>query len=120
MKPQNKTIFIYQGQTLRQQFLFVDANGIPIDLSAKTARMQCRPYLESATVLFELNTTVGGIELGADGLLTLGMSAEGTAALSPGKPYDQQWVYDLEISTLPVVDRVLYGAVVFSPEVTRV
>lgn len=120
MKPKFRTINMYQGQTFKDQFLFVDGDNLPIDLSAKTARMQVREAIDSP-VIFEL-VTGAGITLGADGLLTFDMSAADTAALAIGQYDPQQWVYDLEITTPgspDLVDRVLTGVVTFSPEITR-
>ena len=121
MKPKVRTINMYQGQTFKDQFLFVDGDDLPIDLSGKTARMQVRESIDSQDTIFEL-ATGAGITLGADGLLTFNMSAADTAALAVGQYDPQQWVYDLEITTPgspDLVDRVLTGVVTFSPEITR-
>lgn len=121
MKPKFRTINMYQGQTFKDQFLFVDGDDLPIDLSGKTARMQVRESIDSQDIIFEL-ATGAGITLGADGLLTFDMSAADTAALAVGQYDPQQWVYDLEITTPgtpDLVDRVLTGVVTFSPEITR-
>ena len=120
MKPVYRTLNIYQGQTFKDQLLFVDGDNLPIDLSAKTARMQVREAIDSP-VIFELSSA-DGIVLGSDGLLTFDMSAADTAALGLGQYDIQQWVYDLELTTPgtpDVVDRVLTGTISFSPEITR-
>lgn len=121
MKPKFRTINMYQGQTFKDQFLFVDGDNLPLDLTGKTARMQVRESIDSQDIIFEL-ATGAGITLGADGLLTFDMSAADTAALAVGQYDPQQWVYDLEITTPgspDLVDRVLTGVVTFSPEITR-
>ena len=123
MKPKFRTINMYQGQTLRDQLVFVDGAGAPIDLSAKTARMQVRTSIDDPTVIFELTTANGGITMDANGLVTFNMSATATAALFVGIFEPQEWVFDLEIITTAaptdIVDRVLTGVVTFSPEITR-
>ena len=123
MKPKFKTLNMYQGQTFRDQLLFVDGDNIPIDLSAKTARMQVRTDISSATVIFELTTANGGIAMDLTGLMTFNMSAADTAALFAGVYEPQEWVFDLEIITpavpVDIVDRPVTGVVTFSPEITR-
>lgn len=122
MRPSNQTLTIYGGQTLRDPFQFVDGDGEPVDLTGRSARMQAREAVSSPEVKLELSTDDGTIVIGPDGLLTLSLDAEATAALVDGVYDVQTWVYDLEITTPaspPVVDRVMTGVVVVHPEITR-
>lgn len=90
----------------------------PMDVSAYTARMQIRATQTSTTVLAELTTENGGIVLGADGTITLYLSAEATALLTFTKA-----VYDLELiapGSPAIVSRVFEGSVIMGrKEVTR-
>ena len=92
------------------------ATSTPVNLTVCTARAQVRESVESDTVLLELTTDNGHIELGGpDGSIRLLISATDTAALN--------WtsgVYDLEVE-FPngYVVRLLHGSVSVSPEVTR-
>lgn len=110
------TLEIAQGETLAQTFVWQNDAGQPVDLTGYTARMQVRERHESQTVLLELTTANGGIQLGgASGTITLSMSATQTAALTW-----RRGVYDLElVSPAGVVTRLLEGVATVSPEVTR-
>lgn len=122
MRPSNQTLTIYGGQTFRDQFLFVDRAGDPVDLLGRSVRMQAREDIASPDTKLDLSTDNGTIEIGADGLLAFNLDAEATAALVDGVYDIQTWVYDLEITTPaapPVVDRVMTGVVVVHPEITR-
>ena len=84
-------------------------------LTNHTARMQVRRTIESTTPLITLTTENGRISLnGANGLITLSISAADTAAL------ESSGVYDLEIITSGgLVSRVIQGTFTLSLEVTR-
>lgn len=90
---------------------------VPIDLTGATARLQARSKKDSNTVLLDLTTENGGIELGgAAGTIRRFINDADTAAI--------QWVagvYDLEI-VFPnnTVRRLMGGDVTVSKEVTRV
>lgn len=122
MAPNVRVLHIYQGQTFRDRLRITDGDGVLIDLSALSARMQVRTSIEAPLALIELSTEDGRITLAADGILTFNLTADETTALGAGSFDTQQWVYDLEIITpavTPIVDRILSGVVVFYPEVTR-
>lgn len=91
--------------------------AIPVDLTGCTALAHIRTTAAAATILLVLSTANGKIALGgADGTVTLTVSAAETAAFT--------WltgVYDLYI-TFPhgIVRRLMGGTVTVSPEVTRV
>ena len=84
-------------------------------LTNHTARMQVRRTIESTTPLITLTTENGRISLnGANGLITLSISAADTSALT------SSGVYDLEIITSGgLVSRVIQGTFTLSLEVTR-
>lgn len=87
----------------------------PYDLTAHTARMQVRRTIESSTVIIELTTENGGIEIDEDlGKITVTMTDAQTGALT------SSGVYDLEIEDANGnVSRVVQGTFTLSLEVTR-
>ena len=86
----------------------------PYELEDFTARMQVRREVTSSTVIVELSTANGRIEIvEAEGRIILLMEPEVTSGLSSG-------VYDLEIESFEgVVSRVIQGTFTVSEEVTR-
>jgi hypothetical protein len=108
-------ILIEQGATYSQSITYKD-NGVAVNLTGYTARMQVRATLEAASTLVELTTANGRIALGgAAGTITLTISATDTAALTSGRG-----VYDLElVSGSGIVTRLLQGVATISRNVTR-
>ena len=84
------------------------------ELDGFTARMQVRRTVTSSTVIVELTTENGRIEIAAlEGRIILLMEPDVTSGLSSG-------VYDLEIESFEgVVSRVVQGTFTVSEEVTR-
>lgn len=114
---------IDQGAYWSREIEWQDEIGDPIDVTGYTARMQIRRKVTSDDVLLEVNDAgMGDTKIvvgGLDGLFTISISADDTAAL-PATPSDHRWFYDLEVT--PVNDRtvrLLQGRVIVSPEVTR-
>lgn len=107
---------INKGETLELPITYKDETGQPINLTNYTARLQVRERHESTSVLLELTTENGGITIdGPAGTLTLHLAAAASAALTW-----ERGVYDLEIvSPSGVVTRLLEGAALTRPEVTR-
>lgn len=104
-----------QGATFQRVITYQGSDGVAVNLTGYTARMQVRTDHESATVLLSLTTENGGITLGgAAGTVTLLGTATQTAALEAG-----EHVYDLELVTGSVVTRLIQGCFVVDPEVTR-
>lgn len=107
---------IEQGATLAKTFVWKDGDGVLVNLSAYTARMQVRQSFTSEDALLSLTTTDGTIVLGgAAGTITLTLDATDTAAITwrRGK-------YDLElISGDGTVTRLLEGVITVSKEITR-
>jgi hypothetical protein len=108
-------ILLEQGATFSQVITYKD-NGVAVNLTGYTARMQVRATLESASTLVELTTANGRIALGGTaGTITLTISATDTAALTSGRG-----VYDLElVSGSGIVTRLLQGVATISRNVTR-
>lgn len=104
-----------QGATFSRVITFQGSDGVAVNLSGYTARMQVRADHESAVVLLSLTTENGGIALGgAAGTVTLTATATQTAALAAGEA-----VYDLELVNGATVIRLIQGCFVVDPEVTR-
>jgi hypothetical protein len=108
-------ILIEQGATFSESMVYKD-QGVAINLTGYTARMQVRSTLESASTVVELTTANGRIALGGTaGTITLTISATDTAALTSGRG-----VYDLElVSGSGIVTRLLQGVCTISRNVTR-
>jgi hypothetical protein len=108
-------ILIEQGATFSQLVTYKD-NGVAVNLTGYTARMQVRATLEAASALIELTTANSRIALGgAAGTITLTISAADTEALTSGRG-----VYDLElVSGSGIVTRLLQGVATISRNVTR-
>ena len=127
--PANYTFSVYQGQTWQEPLLLKNADGTAMDLTGYQARMHIRADIADSTTVLELDADNDRLEVTdpTAGEITLSVTAEDMAAL----PLDheiQVWVYDLEIfipeqagpPVVPeIVYRVLAGAVVAYPEVTR-
>lgn len=107
---------IEQGATLEKTFVWKDGDGVVVNLSAYTARMQVRQSPSATDVLQSLTTTDSTIVLGgALGTITLSLSATATAAITwrRGK-------YDLElVSGDGTVTRLLEGVITVSKEITH-
>lgn len=109
-------IYIEQGATYNQPLVWKDSSGTAVNVTGYTARMQIRKTVDATTIILTLTTENGRITVGgANGLITLLVSAADTAALT-----SFCGVYDLEvISPTGVVTRLLEGQVEISKEVTR-
>jgi hypothetical protein len=106
---------IEQGANFSQVITYKE-DGVAVNLTGYTARMQVRATLESASTLVELTTANSRIALGgAAGTISLTISATDTAALTAGRG-----VYDLElVSGSGIVTRLLQGVATISRNVTR-
>jgi hypothetical protein len=112
----NCNLTIEQGATWSQSIQYQTANGTNISLSGYTIRMQARPAYTANTTL-DLSTTNGNITItsAANGTFTFQQTAAQTANLTAGS-----YVYDLElVKPDTTVDRLLYGTLTVTPEVTR-
>lgn len=102
--------------------------GDPFDLSGCSARMQVREKANSTTVMVDVTSAEddwenggGRITLGADGRVHVQLADTDTDKLVTKKAvYDLELVWPLELGEVrPVVERVLQGAMIIDPNVTR-
>ncbi len=100
------------GATWTRVITWKDEDGNPVNLSGYTGGMQVR---SGGTVVVDLNTSNGMMVLGgADGTITLTISASDTLLIAPGKG-----VYDLFLmSGSGVVTKLLDGDIIFASRVT--
>lgn len=104
-----------QGATFGRTITWKDANGVVIDLTSYTARMQVRSIVSSDTVVLELTTENGRITLGGVlGTITLTVAASDMDDVEGGS-----YAYDLELINGSVVTRLLMGSFTVRAEVTR-
>ena len=107
---------VNQGSTFNQVYQLLDAYELPFNLAGYTARLQCRPFVDSDQVFFDLTTENGGITITPSlGLISVDMDADQTAALN----FNMVAVYDLELYHGDIVQRFTFGNVTLSLEVTR-
>lgn len=107
---------IEQGATTVKPFVWKSGEGVPVDLTGSSVRMQVRRSPSSSDVLLEASTENDRIQLDAtNGKFTLVLSATVTAALN--------WmtgVYDIEVTSADdTVTRLVQGTITISKEVTR-
>lgn len=111
-------IKIEQGSTFNLPMTYYtdSTQTTTIDFTGYTWRMQIRSYLQADTVLTELTSENGGIDIDnqSNGLIILKITAADTTLLDFSDA-----VYDLESVNGITVDRRTYGSVTLSKEVTR-
>lgn len=113
--PGKYNLTIYQGETFGFSIIWKDAEGVPIDLTGYSARMQIRYDGVNGDIAADLSTTNGGIEIDNEAhTITVYISATDTASMLA-----KSGVYDLEMVLGDVVTRLLEGKVKIIPEVTR-
>jgi hypothetical protein len=104
-----------QGATFSREITWLDSQGLPVNLTGYTARMQVRATASAASTIFSLTSPSGGIVLGdATGTITITIAATATAAAPAGC-----YVYDLELVDGSTVYRLLQGDFTVDAEVTR-
>lgn len=109
---------IKRGDTYKATFTYVASDGIPVDLTGYTAKMQIRQKANSPDPAPVEITDQDGIVLGdAEGTVEITLSSENTGtnleSLKSG-------VYDLELtSPAGVVTTIVGGKVEFVDQVTR-
>lgn len=121
-------IIIEQGADWRLVLTWKDEAGNALDLTGYKARMQVRETYASKVKVFELTTENDRIVLPGDGVieLTIPAAASAAVAINPAKTawidgkQAQQLVFDLEmIAPDNAVTRLIQGAALFVPEVTK-
>ena len=108
-------ITIEQGTTYEKTFTWKDSDGVAIDITGYSARMQIRTRKSASSTLLSI-TDADYITLGdSAGTIAISIPAATTAALD-----FRSGVYDLElVSPGGTVYRLVEGTVELSKEVTR-
>lgn len=109
-------ITIQQGATFQLPLVWKDGDGLPVNITGYTARMQVRRTHGSDTAALSLTSAGGDIVLGGvAGTIDITASATATAAIT-----FRSGVYDVELEDgSGVVTRLIEGNVDVTPEVTR-
>lgn len=103
-------LIIDQGASFETTLNLTDDNDEPVSLVGYTGGGQIRKHYTSSTAT-NFNITLGG----ANGTVTLALSANSTANLVAGR-----YVYDIEVTDSGgVVTRLFEGIVTVTPQVTR-
>lgn len=107
---------IEQGTTVIRPFVWKDADGVPVDLTGYTARMQVRPSVSSDEVYLDASSVNGKLQLvPLEGKVTLVLSATETGSFTW-----RRGRYDMELVDADgIVTRLLFGVIEISREVTR-
>lgn len=106
-----------QGSTVTLTLIYKDSEGVVVNLTGYTARLQIRPFKRSDVLLLEATIANGRLVITpAEGKIVVTCPPLVSTALGN---YPSA-VYDLEIeSSAGVVTRLLEGNVIHSQEVTR-
>jgi hypothetical protein len=103
-------LVVDQGATFETTINLTDDLGELVDLTGYTGAGQIRKHYTSSNAT-NLSVTLGG----ANGTVTLGLSANATANLTAGR-----YVYDVEVTdNNSVITRIFEGIVTITPQVTR-
>lgn len=110
----DQNIKLYQGKTITIPFIY--GGDTPIDVTGYDARLQVRKSASSDTVIASFTVDDGRVSIGgANGAITLSMTAADSAALPAGS-----YVYDFEIiDDSGNVFLAMSGDCVIVAEVTR-
>lgn len=103
-------LLIDQGSTFESTIDLTDDEGNLVDLTGYSAAGQIRKHYTSSNAV-NISVTLGG----ANGTISLGLSANATANLVAGR-----YVYDVELTDVSGgVSRIFEGIVTITPQVTR-
>lgn len=103
-------LIIDQGATFETTLNLTDDSDEAVDLTGYTGAGQIRKHYTSSNAT-SFAVTLGG----ANGTLTIGLSANSTANLAAGR-----YVYDIEVTdNSGIVSRLFEGIVTVTPQVTR-
>ena len=117
MSAAKRNIKIEKGATFQMNLTWKDGEGVPVNLTGYTARMQVRKNVNATDTLLNMTTENGSIALGgALGTISITGSATNTSAIPDTI---KTGVYDLELVNGSVVKRLIEGNVEISPEVTK-
>lgn len=111
----NYDFYIEKGTTFKPTIIYRDSDGVKVNLTGYTGRMQIRKNANAPVALADLTTENGGLTLTSQGEVLPLLSDLGTSAL-PGV----SGVYDIElVEPSGAVIRLLQGVIEFSKEVTK-
>jgi len=103
-------LVVDQGATFETTINLTDDSGDLVDLTGYSGAGQIRKHYTSSNAT-NITVTLGG----ANGTVTLGLSANSTANLVAGR-----YVYDVEVTDpSSTVSRIFEGIVTVTPQVTR-
>jgi len=118
-------LLIEQGATFELELQYKDSNGVVVDLTGYSGRLQIRPSTGSPTAYLclssSLNTDGTGLNFsGSNGTTppTSGSIGVYISAMTSSMLTFNTGVYDLEIASGSFVTRLLQGNVQLSKEVT--
>jgi hypothetical protein len=111
-------ICIKKGATFTLPITYKDDDGVPIDLTGYSAKMQIRSSPTSTEVIVDLTTENGGIIIDEEnGLVTAYIDSDATAALDALANGAYDFFIFLPGATLVYSD--LYGAVKITERTTK-
>ena len=113
-----------QGETFQLALNIQNANNMNIDLSTYSAAMQLRQSYTNNTIIEQLSTANGEIQVANSGWYNLVLSAQRTGNVSTsgatGYPPKVIYVYDLSLTDQTgITTKIMYGQVNFYSQVTR-
>jgi len=118
-------LLIEQGATFEVELQYKDSNGVVVDLSGYSGRLQIRPSIGSPTAYLCLSSSLNadgtGLNFsGSNGSTppTSGSIGVYISAITSSMLTFSTGVYDLEIQSGSFVTRLLQGNVQLSKEVT--
>lgn len=115
MKPGNLPLRIEAGTTYRKRMQYLPG-GVPMNFTGYTATLQMVGSADPNTLIMELTTENGGIELESDGFITVYMTPAQTLELH-GLIANQTCAYEFEIKLSPTeIFRLLRGGVTVQRE----
>lgn len=104
-----------QGSVWDLEITYQDPDGVPINLTGFTAKMQLRKDYNSTVADLTLTTDGGGIVItGATGKIDISASAAQTGALDP-----TYYVFDLELTSGSNISRLIQGQITVAEQVTQ-
>jgi len=103
-------LLIDQGASFETTLNLTDDNDDPVNLTSYTGSGQIRKHYTSSNAT-SFTITLGG----ANGTVTMALTANATANLASGR-----YVYDVEVTDITgIVTRIFEGIVTVTPQVTR-
>ena len=113
-----------QGETFQLALNIQNANSMNINLSSYVAAMQIRQSYTNNTIIEQLSTANGEIQVANSGWYNLVLSAQRTGNVSTsgavGYPPKVIYVYDLSLTDQTgITTKIMFGQVNFYSQVTR-